>query len=138
MERWESPTGLTAAERRILISQLVSKANKEVLSNDKLRVGCFERTGMLLTCDGSEDDKIRPQGLSAHNLPVKVPVVVDLTMSADSPDDVITAEEQEDGWTEEDLALHSASSKIGKQDFVVEDAVESDPPADSEQPSNVW
>ena len=59
---WESDKGLTAPERRILVSRLVSEANKEALANDDARVGCFERTGMLLTLDGSDDDKIGPQG----------------------------------------------------------------------------
>ena len=58
MEMWETEKGMTAAQRRILISNLVSAANKEILKNDKLRIGCFQRTGMLLTLDGSDDDKI--------------------------------------------------------------------------------
>jgi hypothetical protein len=51
------------------------RPNKEVLENDKMRIGCFERTGMLMTLDGSDDDKIRPQGLT---IPVVVPEGADL------------------------------------------------------------
>ena len=53
---WEE--GMTAAQRRVLITRLVSAANKEVLENDVMRVGCFKRTGCLLTLDGSDDDLI--------------------------------------------------------------------------------
>ena len=48
MTLWESEKGLTAAECQVLISRLVCEANKEVLANDNARIGCFERTGMLL------------------------------------------------------------------------------------------
>jgi hypothetical protein len=44
--------------------KLVAEENKEVFENDKMRMACFERTGMLMTLDGSDDDKIRPQGLT--------------------------------------------------------------------------
>ena len=47
MTLWESEKGLTAAQRRVLIARLVSEANKEALANEKMRIGCFERTGML-------------------------------------------------------------------------------------------
>jgi hypothetical protein len=42
----------------VLMSRLVALANDEALQNDKMRIGCFQRTGMLLTLDGSDDDKI--------------------------------------------------------------------------------
>ena len=49
LSRWE--TKITATERRILISSFVSDAIKYVMNddNDKMRVGCFERTGCLIT-----------------------------------------------------------------------------------------
>ena len=63
------------------MSRLVALANDETLKNDKMRIGCFERTGMLMTLDGSDDDKIRPQGLT---IPVVVPQGADLTADDDT------------------------------------------------------
>eukprot|EP00557_Chaetoceros_sp_GSL56_P004565 CAMPEP_0176502490 /NCGR_PEP_ID=MMETSP0200_2-20121128/14783_1 /TAXON_ID=947934 /ORGANISM="Chaetoceros sp., Strain GSL56" /LENGTH=154 /DNA_ID=CAMNT_0017901569 /DNA_START=512 /DNA_END=974 /DNA_ORIENTATION=- len=48
MEAWE--TSMSPAQtRRVLMSKLVADATEELLSNDEMRVGCFERTGMNLT-----------------------------------------------------------------------------------------
>ena len=76
MALWEDEGGMIPGDRRVLMSKLVAAANEEVLKNDKMRIGCFERTGMLMTLDGSDDDKIRPQGLT---ITVVVPQGVDLT-----------------------------------------------------------
>ena len=40
------------------MSKLVAKTHEEVLRNYKMQIGCFERTGILMTLDGSDDDKI--------------------------------------------------------------------------------
>jgi hypothetical protein len=61
---WEDEAGMVPGDRRVLMSRLVALANDEVLKNEKMRIGCFQRTGMLMTLDGSDDDKIRPQGLT--------------------------------------------------------------------------
>jgi hypothetical protein len=58
MALWEDETGVATGDRRVLMSKLVAEANKEVLENHKMRIGFFERTGMLMTLDGSDDDKI--------------------------------------------------------------------------------
>ena len=34
--------------------------------NDTVDRACMERTGCLITADGSQDKKIRPQGLDAY------------------------------------------------------------------------
>ena len=125
IEKWESDKGMTAAERRVLISTLVSKANKSSLSNDSMRIGCFERTGMLLTADGSDDDKIRPQGLSQSFLPVKVPDGADLTIEDPAnPSEVVTPEELDRGWTAEDDALHEGDTNVTAEDVVVDEIVD--------------
>jgi len=55
MEAWE--TSMSPAQtRRVLMSKLVADATEELLSNDEMRVGCFERTGMNLTKAPSIDD----------------------------------------------------------------------------------
>ena len=89
---------------------------------------------MLLTLDGSEDNKIRPQGLSKSFLPVKVPAGVDLTtaqMDPAEPGETVTAEQQENGWTEDDAALHEGDAEIAPDDVVVEEAAEEEEGADA-------
>ena len=99
---WEE--GMTAGQRRVLISKLVSAANKEVLENDTMRVGCFRRTGCLLTLDGTDDDLIRPQGLSQENLPIKIGGLVDLTdEDLANPCEVLLPEIWEAGAEDDDL-----------------------------------
>jgi hypothetical protein len=50
---WEDEKGMPTGARRVLISQLVAQANEDVLKDDKMRIGCFKRTGCLMTLDGS-------------------------------------------------------------------------------------
>ena len=76
MSMWEDEKGMDARARRVLVSKLVAQANEDVLKDDKMRIGCFIRTGMLMTLDGSDDDKIRPQGLTC---PVVVPSIEDIS-----------------------------------------------------------
>mmetsp|Transcript_15361 Transcript_15361/g.28931 ORF Transcript_15361/g.28931 Transcript_15361/m.28931 type:complete len:660 (+) Transcript_15361:59-2038(+) len=65
LAKWE--TKLTACERRVLMTDLISRAMQHVTSNqqDDMRIGCFERTGCLLTWLPSDeyDSKIKPQGM---------------------------------------------------------------------------
>ena len=72
LEKWEA--NMTASERRILVSYLVGQANSKMMSDemDDLRIGCFERTGCLITRDVDVecDKKIKPQGIT---VPFKVP-----------------------------------------------------------------
>ena len=72
MERWESK--LTAGERRIISVGFVGQAMRKIMTPeyDKLRVGCFERTGCLITLIANEeyDQKISPQGMNAGSFTV--------------------------------------------------------------------
>ena len=69
MCKWEGK--MTASERRVLINNLVSRANDEALNNDTMRIGCFVRTGALMTHKKSDKDLlIKPQGVfSRINVP---------------------------------------------------------------------
>ena len=62
MEIWEK--GMTASERRVLISSFVEKATNITLEKDDMRIGCCIRSDCLMTEDGSDDDKIKPQSLT--------------------------------------------------------------------------
>ena len=94
LELWEA--GMTASQRRVLISNIVAEAKKEALANDKMQAGCFERTtGCLLTPDGSGDEKICPQGCSKTKLPLQIPqALVDLSYDPNQVGKVVTPEEE--------------------------------------------
>ena len=71
-DRWfcnEEP--YTAKERRILITQWASRAWEKLSQPryDKLRLSCWKKTGCLITNDGSDDDKIKPEGLPNYVVP---------------------------------------------------------------------
>ena len=66
---------LTAKERRILITHWVGEAYKKLQSDQykNSRFRCFQRTGCLITADGSDDDKITPEGLPGYIVPPPLP-----------------------------------------------------------------
>ena len=55
----------TTSDRRILITQWVGEAFEELKKPeyDNMRRRCFEKTGCLLTADGSNDELVQPEGL---------------------------------------------------------------------------
>ena len=63
--------GLTVMERGILITQWVRNAWQELCSSkyDHLSKRCWEKTGCLITADGSEDSKITPESLVDYKVP---------------------------------------------------------------------
>jgi len=88
MDRWLMDTSnlekreanMTASERRILVSYLVGQANSKMMSDemDDLRIGCFERTGCLITrdIDVKLDKKIKPQGVTVSlKAPTEAPPI---------------------------------------------------------------
>lgn len=74
MERWlEEDENLdlwhdkiSAKDRRILMTKWAGEAWTELSSNMDLFTKLFHKTGCLLTADGSDDDKIQPQGLEPY------------------------------------------------------------------------
>ena len=79
IERWLGNDGkkLTASERRILISKWVGEAHRKIISSqyDKVRWRAFEKTGCLITADGSEDEKIKPEGLGDYIVPQPLNII---------------------------------------------------------------
>ena len=115
MEKWIGNQKLTASDRRVLITHWVGEANK-VLQGDNyasFRRGCFLRTGCLITADGSDDDKIKPEGLPDY-IPPKVlrhsgpeEEIGETPEPAEDPDDVNEQEENllephESDWEDSD------------------------------------
>ena len=66
---------LDTRQRRILITHWVGDAWELLQSDeyDRSRYRCFEKTGCLITADGSGDDKINPEGLPGYVVPPSLP-----------------------------------------------------------------
>ena len=61
----------SAEERRILITHCVGEAYKKLNSSeyDHLRLRLWQKTGHLITADGTDDDLTKPEGLKSYVLP---------------------------------------------------------------------
>jgi DDE superfamily endonuclease len=123
---WENEAGMVPGDRRVLMSRFVALANDEVLKNDKMRIGCFQRTGMLMTLDGSEDDKIRPQALT---IPVVVPQGADLTVDDDDfntiGNDEIDNRDRWDDDVDDDIREQDCGENVNEEvDVIVEAQME--------------
>ena len=71
--KWEGK--MTAMERRILVSHLVTRANAYMveLEYDNQRISCFERTWcLIITHANDKDSNIKPQGVT---VPFMIPTV---------------------------------------------------------------
>ena len=64
LDKWQDK--LSARERRILMTQWTGEAWSELCSNQTFFKRLFEKTGCLITSDGSDDFKISPQGLEDY------------------------------------------------------------------------
>ena len=74
MERWLEENDnvelwhdrISAKERRILMTKWTAATWKELLSDKMLFKKLFQKTGCLITADGSDDNNIRSQGLEPY------------------------------------------------------------------------
>ena len=99
---------LTAMERRILVAQWVRNAWQELCSSkyDHLRKRCWEKTGCLITADGSEDAKITPEGLADFKVPPPLSYLpaFEAEPMSNTPDTTeLDEEKQEEETLDEDL-----------------------------------
>ena len=70
VEKWYgAESHFTASEKCILITKWAGNGYHQLNrpSYDKFRWRLFEKTGCLITADGSEDDKINPEGQSGRS-----------------------------------------------------------------------
>ena len=58
--------GIPAKTRRVLMTKWAGKAWREMSSDEDFVKKLFEKTGCLMTADGEDDEKIRPQGLEPY------------------------------------------------------------------------
>ena len=78
VEKWYgAESHITASEKRILITKWAGNAYRQLNrpSYEKFRWRLFEKTGCLITANGSEDDKINPEGLPNYKVPP--PIMLD-------------------------------------------------------------
>ena len=61
---------------------------------------CWERTGCLITADGSEDDKIKPEGLPNYQVPPPIDYVEPLSTAPES--NLVIGETDENSNLEEE------------------------------------
>ena len=71
LDLWEK--GMVARDRRVLMTHLLDESMRQILSasRERMRIGCFERTGCLLRLLPHDDDSlVRPQGLPEYQIPI--------------------------------------------------------------------
>lgn len=61
LESWEK--GMTASERRIMMTKWAAEAYEKLIKNDKAIERYFEKGGLLITSNGTNDEKITPENL---------------------------------------------------------------------------
>ena len=65
LELWHDK--ISAKQRRVLMTKWTAEAWKELTADKLFFMKLFERTGCLITADGSDDDKIRSQALEPYS-----------------------------------------------------------------------
>ena len=64
LEMWHD--SIPAKTRRVLMTKLAGAAWRELYSDKHFVKKLFETTGCLMTANGDDDEKIRPQGLEPY------------------------------------------------------------------------
>ena len=110
---------LTVSDRRILITQWVGKASDKLNGEDyeMFRRRCFEKTGCLLTADGSEDHLVQPEGLKDFKVKAPLPwdgpeihAIIETPEPEPAPLDAIIEDELFTSETQE-IAIESSFDK---------------------------
>ena len=71
-----SENSLDAKKRSIFLTHWVRNVTEKLSAqdSDKIRYRCFEKTGYLITVDGSAEDKVNPEGLKNYVVPPPLPM----------------------------------------------------------------
>lgn len=64
LELWHDK--ITARQRRILMTKWAGAAWRVLVKDRDFSKRLFQKTGCLITIDGSDDDMIKPQGLEDY------------------------------------------------------------------------
>ena len=99
---------MTAGERRILSIGFLGKAMRKVMTQEyeAIRVGCFERTGCLLTlvANNEHDQRIKPQGMMTGSFTVPTQSVAVGGDNEDDENDIVVQSVEEATLAEEQQA----------------------------------
>ena len=103
-KKWTGPVGLTASDKRVLITQIMGKAHERVMARlDVEKVA--RKTGCLMTIDGSDDSLIQPQGLEDYSFSAEDALLPCFNVKGDNNDkedlDDVAVEENEGGMVGE-------------------------------------
>ena len=110
LELWENGK-LSASEKRILVTKFVGSAWDKIFLSGKYKPTCyFQKTGCMLTLDGSEDDLVNIEGCPEYKPP-----------KAPSADDVDDGEESSEPIMQEVLDAVPECTKEPKVDSDVTD-----------------
>ena len=118
MEKWEGK--LTASERRVLLSHLVAEATDLAMKDDKMRIGCFKRTGCLMTYHPSDmDNDIKPQGVTSQ---IVIPSTHDNSNNNNftAPSEQVTPEQELLGATD-DVYENEGDVEVNANDLCMSD-----------------
>ena len=73
LDKWFGPgASLSVRERRVLITRWVGNSYEKLMREncEKSRMRFFQKTGYLITADGSEASEIQPEGLPTYVVPL--------------------------------------------------------------------
>jgi len=87
----------------------------------------------------ADDKKIRPQGLTGHHLPIRIPELISVPeqdKNPETPTVTVTPEEQEEGITPDDEAINLEDEDTSDPGVVeeAEDGEEVEQPEEEEEP----
>ena len=126
VEKWYgAESHFTASEKCILITKWAGNGYHQLNrpSYDKFRWRLFEKTGCLITADGSEDNKINPEGLRNY----KVPPPIMLDPSAAPPASPTVPEKDSNDTKNEDVFDDfEGENEMDNVELVAEDVISSD------------
>jgi hypothetical protein len=122
LEKWE--TKMNAMERRVLVSYLTAEANDKMLTQqmDAVRIGCFERTGCLIThqVDAEKDKLIKPQGVTIKfTIPTETPAVIEPIAKIAIAEPVLVQATEEGGYQHLEQYLEDDDEEHGDDNEVL-------------------
>ena len=81
-DKWYGTESFTASERRVLLTKWIGDAYRKLIDGkwDSFRNRMFEKTGCLITADGSGDSQIQPEGLKDYQVPPPAFIPADSTL----------------------------------------------------------
>lgn len=121
VDKWYGVDNFTASERRILITHWVGEAYKTLLDSkyETFRHRMFEKTGCLLTADGSGDHLVTPEGLPNYEVPPP-------TMIEPTPHYAVSSVPEGEIQVDDDNLLKYIENDDKENDMLVEEGIEDD------------